>query len=114
MLYRPRSQSHPSETGSFSTDIVRNNVPYRTSAYCWQPTEHCVQVVWVRLRSQGRDLKRYVFEVSAPTGQSSVTFPVKLWRYGRPVAVAMMSRAPRSFTTSCASPAMMSSKRTHR
>ncbi len=65
-------------------------------------------------RSHGRDLKRYVFEVSAPTGHSSVTLPVKLCRYGRPVAVAMMSCAPRSFTTSWRSSAMISSKRTQR
>ena len=65
-------------------------------------------------RSHGRDLKRYVFEVSAPDRTELGNVAGKVVPVRSPVAVAMMSRAPRSFTTSWRSPAMMSSKRTQR
>ena len=68
----------------------------------------------MRWLSHGRERKRYVFEVSAPTGHSSVTFPVKSETYGLPVAVAMIVCAPRSSVRSESSRVMIWPKRTQR
>ncbi len=96
------------------TLIVRSSVLPRSSTCIRQPTLHCVHEVVVRWLSHGRERKRYVLEVSAPTGHSSVTLPVKSDTYGLPVAVAMMTCAPRSSVRSESSRVMMSSKRTQR
>ena len=94
--------------------MVRSTVLPRSSTCIWQPTAHCVHEVVVRWLSQGRERKRYVLEVSAPTGHSSVTLPVKSDTYGLPVAVAISVCAPRSSVRSEFSCVMTSSKRTQR
>ena len=52
--------------------------------------------------------------VSAPTGQMSMTLPVKRPSYGSPVNVAISVAAPRSWMTSALSSATSWLKRTQR
>jgi len=53
-------------------------------------------------------------EVSAPTGQSSVTLPEKWPLYGSSSKVAITDCAPRLIATSCPSSATASLKRVQR
>jgi hypothetical protein len=79
-----------------------------------QPTAQPPQVVGTFWISHGRARKRYVVEVRAPTGQSSVTLPENSFVYGRPSNVVMIELAPRFSGTSCVSPETSSEKRVQR
>ena len=70
-----------------------------------QPTGHSPQTVGVFWISHGRASKRYCVEVSAPTGQSSITLPLNGARYGSSSNVAITDCAPRLIATSCPSSA---------
>ena len=72
---RPLSQSQPSSTSGWLRERIRFTLPSRVVALTLQPTgqrPHTVGTFWI---SQGRASKRYCVEVSAPTGQSSITLP---------------------------------------
>ena len=62
----------------------------------------------------GRARKRYAVEVSAPTGHSSMMFPLKGATYGRPSCVPTKVWSPRSRNTSWWSSATSCEKRTQR
>ena len=70
-----------------------------------------VGTFWI---SQGLPVKRYCVEVSAPTGQSSITLPEKCARYGWSSKVAITDCAPRFRATSWPSSATSSEKRVQR
>ena len=73
---RPLSQSQPSSTSGWLRDMIRLTLPSRVVASMLQPTgqrPHTVGTFWI---SHGRAWKRYCVEVSAPTGQSSITLPL--------------------------------------
>ena len=82
--------------------------PRASSHSTLQPTGQRPQTVGTSWISQGRASKRYCVEVSAPTGQSSITFPEKGARYGSSSKVAMIDCAPRSRATSWLSSATSS------
>ncbi len=93
---------------------TRFTFPSRVVTAMLQPTgqsPHTVGAFWI---SQGRASKRYCVEVSAPTGQSSTTFPEKAERYGSSSKVAISVRAPRFRAMSRPSSATSSEKRVHR
>jgi hypothetical protein len=71
------SQSQPPSTSGWLRETMRFTLPSRVVAAMLQPTEqspHTVGTFWI---SHGLASKRYCVEVSAPTGQSSITFPEK-------------------------------------
>ncbi|HEV2660413.1 MAG TPA: hypothetical protein VGU68_07400 [Ktedonobacteraceae bacterium] len=49
----------------------------RTSTRALQPTLQLLQTLGTCFNSHGRDLKRYLLDVSAPTGQISTVLPEK-------------------------------------
>ena len=57
--------------------MTRFTFPSRVVTLTLQPTGHMPQTLGTFWISQGRPSKRYCVEVSAPTGQSSITFPEK-------------------------------------
>ncbi len=74
---------------------MRLTFPSRVVAEMLQPTgqsPHTVGTFWI---SHGRASKRYCVDVSAPTGQSSVTLPENAPRYGSSSKVAITDCAPR-------------------
>ena len=81
-------------------------------------TLHCegqnAQTVPASSMSQGRALKRYEVEVSAPTGQSSMMLPLNGPTYGKPSWVPTKVWSPRSRNTSWLSSATSWEKRTQR
>ncbi len=79
-----------------------------------QPTGHMPQTVGTSWISQGRASKRYCVDVSAPTGQSSITLPEKGALYGSSSKVAMTDCEPRSRVTSWLSSATSDEKRVQR
>ena len=89
-------------------------MPSRVVALTLQPTgqrPHTVGTFWI---SHGRASKRYCVEVSAPTGQSSITLPENGARYGSSSNVAIIECAPRLTATSWPSSATLSEKRVQR
>ena len=64
--------------------------------------------------SHGRARNRYAREVSAPTGHSSMMFPLNGATYGRPWCVPTKVWSPRSRNTSWWSSATSCENRTHR
>ena len=64
--------------------------------------------------SHGRASKRYCVEVSAPTGQSSITLPENGARYGSLSKVAISVWAPRFRATSWLSSATSEENRVQR
>ena len=93
---------------------MRLTLPSRVVALTLQPTGHIPQTVGTSWISQGRASKRYVVDVSAPTGQSSMTLPLKGARYGSSPNVAIIEPAPRLTATSWPSSATPSLKRVQR
>ena len=79
-----------------------------------QPTGQSPQTVGTFWISHGRASNRYCVEVSAPTGQSSVTLPENGARYGSSSKVAITDCAPRLTATSCPSSATSSENRVQR
>ncbi len=79
-MKRPLSQSQPSSTSGWLRERIRCTFPSRVVAHVLQPTGQRPQTVGVLSISHGRARKRYVDGRSAPTGQSSVTFPEKCAR----------------------------------
>ena len=71
------SQSQPSSTWGWFRESIRLTFPSRMVAWTLQPTGQRPQTVGTFWISQGRPVKRYCVEVSAPTGQSSITLPEK-------------------------------------
>ena len=93
---------------------MRATLPSRTVAATLQPTAqppHTVGMFWI---SQGRARNRYVDDVSAPTGHSSVTLPENSLLYARPSKVVIIECAPRCSVTSCMSPETPSENRVQR
>ena len=90
------------------------DAPSRVVALMLQPTGHMPQTVGTFWISHGRASNLYVVEVSAPTGQSSITLPLKRPRYGSSSKVAITDNAPRFLATSCPSSATSSEKRVQR
>ena len=74
---RPLSQSQPSSISGWLRERIRLTLPSRVVALMLQPTGQRPQTVGTFWISHGRASKRYCVEVSAPTGQSSVTLPEK-------------------------------------
>ena len=64
--------------------------------------------------SNGRARKRNVDDVSAPTGQIWMTFPLKILSYGSSSKIATCSRALRSNSSMNGSPAIWSLNRVQR
>src|SRR2546423_6357130 len=58
-----------------------------------QPTGHIPHTVGTFWISHGRASNRYCVDVSAPTGQSSITLPEKGARYGSSPKVAIIDSA---------------------
>ena len=79
---RPLSQSQPSSTCGWLREMTRLTLPSRVVAWMLQPTGQRPQTVGTFWISHGRASKRYWVDVSAPTGQSSITFPENFARYG--------------------------------
>ena len=79
-----------------------------------QPTAQWPQTVGTCCVSHGRPRKRYVVDVSAPTGQSSMTLPENSPSYGRSSNVVITEWAPRFSVTSCRSSETFSEKRVQR
>ena len=71
------SQSQPSSTSGWLRERIRFTFPSRVVALMLQPTGQRPQTVGTFWISHGRASKRYCVEVSAPTGQSSITLPEK-------------------------------------
>ena len=93
---------------------MRFTLPSRVVAEMLQPTgqrPHTVGTFWI---SHGRASKRYCVEVSAPTGQSSVTLPENAPRYGSSSNVAITDCEPRLIATSWPSSATSSENRVQR
>jgi hypothetical protein len=88
--------------------------PSRVVTSMLQPTGQSPQIVGTFWISHGRASKRYSVDVSAPTGQSSITLPEKRSRYGSSSNVAISVRAPRLTATSSPSSATFSENRVHR
>ena len=93
---------------------MRLTLPSRVVAVMLQPTGQRPQTDGTFWISHGRASKRYCVEVSAPTGQSSITFPENGARYGSSSKVAITDEAPRSRATSWPSSATSSEKRVQR
>jgi len=93
---------------------MRLTLPSRVVALMLQPTGQRPQTVGTFWISHGRASNRYCVEVSAPTGQSSVTFPEKWPRYGSSSNVAITDWELRLIATSCPSSATDSLKRVQR
>ena len=74
---RPLSHNQPSSISAWLRERTRFAFPSRRSTHVLQPTGHMPQTVGTLWISHGRALKRYCVGRSAPTGQSSVTLPVK-------------------------------------
>ena len=74
---RPLSQSQPSSTSGWFRETMRLTFPSRVVASTLQPTGQSPQTVGTSWISQGLASNRYCVDVSAPTGQSSITFPEK-------------------------------------
>src|SRR6266536_3826071 len=74
---RPRLHSHPSSISSLLRDIKRIILSTRTSIRALQPTLQLLHTLGTCFNSHGRALKRYLLEVSAPTGQISTVLPEK-------------------------------------
>ena len=74
---RPLSQSQPSSTWGWLRERIRLTLPSRVVAWTLQPTGQRPQTVGTFWISHGLASKRYCVEVSAPTGQSSITLPEK-------------------------------------
>ena len=84
------------------------------STHVLQPTGHIPQTVGTLVISHGRASKRYCVGSRAPTGQSSVTLPVKAPLYGSSSNVVITDMAPRSRVTSWPSSLTFSLKRVQR
>jgi hypothetical protein len=93
---------------------MRFTFPSRVVAATLQPTGHSPHTVGTFWISHGRASKRYVVDVSAPTGQSSITLPENGARYGSSSKVAIIDCEPRFTATSCPSSATDSEKRVQR
>ena len=94
-MKRPLSQSQPPSISGWLRDWTRLTAPSRVVARMLQPAgqrPHTVGTSWI---SHGRASKRYCVEVSAPTGQSSITLPENGARYGSSPNVAISEYAPR-------------------
>ena len=89
-------------------------LPSRTVALTLQPTEQRPQTVGTFWMSHGRASKRYCVEVSAPTGQSSITLPENGARYGSLSKVVISVWAPRFRATSWLSSATSEENRVQR
>ena len=89
-------------------------LPPRIVADVLQPAGQRPQTVGTAWMSHGRASKRYCVDVSAPTGQSSITFPENGARYGSSPKVAITVWAPRLRATSCPSSATSLEKRVQR
>ncbi len=74
---RPLSQIQPSSISGWLRERIRLTLPSRIVALTLQPTGQRPQTVGTSVISHGRASKRYCVGSSAPTGQSSVTLPVK-------------------------------------
>ena len=111
---RPLSQSQPPSTSAWFRERIRLILPSRVVTLTLQPTGQRPQTVGTVWISHGRASKRYVVGRSAPTGQSSVTFPENRPRYGSSSKVAIIDCAPRSTATSSPSSATDSEKRVQR
>ena len=70
------SQSQPWSTSGWLRERMRFTLPSRVVAETLQPTGQRPQTVGTFWISHGRASKRYWVEVSAPTGQSSITLPL--------------------------------------
>ena len=108
------SQSQPSCTSGWLRDRTRATFPSLVVAQMLQPTGQSPQTVGTFWISHGRARNRYVVDVSAPTGQSSTTFPEKCARYGSSSKVAITDEAPRLTVTSWPSSDTFSEKRVQR
>ena len=108
------SQSQPSSTSGWLRERIRLTLPSRVVALMLQPTGQRPQTVGTFWISHGRASKRYWVEVSAPTGQSSITLPENGARYGSSSKVAIIDCEPRLTATSCPSSATVSEKRVQR
>ena len=86
---RPLSQSQPWSTSWWFRDRIRLTLPSRVVALTLQPTGHMPHTVGTFWISHGRASKRYCVDVSAPTGQSSITLPENGARYGSSSNVAI-------------------------
>ena len=74
-MNRPLSHVQPSWTSGWLRERIRATLPSRVVAQTLQPAGHRPQTVGTFWISHGRARKRYVVDVSAPTGQSSSTLP---------------------------------------
>ena len=111
---RPLSQSQPSSISGWLRETIRFTFPSRVVASTLQPTGHSPQTVGTSWISHGRASNRYWVEVSAPTGQSSITLPENGARYGWSSKVAMTDCEPRSRATSWLSSETSDEKRVQR
>ena len=93
---------------------MRLTLPSRVVAVVLQPTGHIPQTVGTFWISHGRASKRYWVEVSAPTGQSSITLPENGALYGSLANVAISVWAPRLRATSWLSSATSDENRVQR
>jgi hypothetical protein len=71
------SQSQPPSTSGWLRERIRLTLPSRVVALMLQPTGHMPQTVGTFWISHGRASNLYVVDVRAPTGQSSITLPLK-------------------------------------
>ncbi len=111
---RPLSHSQPSSISGWFRERIRFTFPSRVVTLMLQPTgqsPHTDCTLWI---SQGRPSKRYSVDVSAPTGQSSITLPENRSRYGSSSNVAISVLAPLLIATSSPSSATSSEKRVQR
>src|SRR2546423_13491287 len=90
---------------------MRLTLPSRVVALTLQPTGQSPQTVGTSWISQGRASKRYVVEVSAPTGQSSITLPLNGARYGSASDGAVRAFGPRVAAARAPAPAARSPQR---
>ena len=89
-------------------------MPSRVVAETLQPTGQSPQTVGTFWISHGRPWNRYCVDVSAPTGQSSITLPENGARYGSSSKVVISDIEPRLRATSWPSSATFSEKRVQR
>jgi hypothetical protein len=95
-------------------ETIRLTFPSRVVAEMLQPTGQRPQTVGTFWISQGRPSKRYCVDVSAPTGQSSITLPLNGAAYASSSKVAIIDCAPRLRATSWPSSATSDEKRVQR
>ena len=95
-------------------ESTRTTVPSRIETSVLQPTGHSPHTDGTFWISHGRAVWRYGVAVSAPTGQSSITLPLKGARYGSSSNVAICVCEPRLTATSWPSSATSSLKRVQR